>query len=379
MRGTSGGGRVSAGYVKVACGAGESYGIALSELLAAARLDADDIRDPSALVSSVAMEDLLRFLLARTRDAGLGLRLARALDFRTLGFWGYAILSSRTLRERFELHQRYRTLRGPAEYTVRVDGETATVDLGEQGLARDLLPVVMDWTFAISLLQHRRRLPTRTSDTHLWLSYPQKPHHRELIDLAEGRVTFEAPSNRIQFAAVKLDVPLPGADPHLGKLATEQLDAQLTRVTTVEHHEVLEDVRRRLVARLGGDASLDRIARDLRLSTRTLRRQLDGLGASFQEMLEDVRRVRAIEYLVETNEAVEQVAARLGYGDPSNFRRAFRRWTGTAPTTYRAERRAQPAASSLASSSATAGDSFESAAKAWRDSLEGAKTSSSEI
>ncbi|MEY4514190.1 MAG: hypothetical protein RLZZ450_6312 [Pseudomonadota bacterium] len=84
----------------------------------------------------------------------------------------------------------------------------------------------------------------------------------------------------------------------------------------------------------------ERIARDLRVSARTLRRRLGALGTSFQELLEDVRRGRAIAYLVESEVAVEQISVQLGYGDPANFRRAFRRWEGVAPSTYRAERRA---------------------------------------
>lgn len=44
--------------------------------------------------------------------------------------------------------------------------------------------------------------------------------------------------------------------------------------------------------------------------------------------------------LIETDDAIEQVAAKVGYGDASNFRRAFRRWTGFAPLQYRARQRA---------------------------------------
>jgi AraC-like DNA-binding protein len=101
-----------------------------------------------------------------------------------------------------------------------------------------------------------------------------------------------------------------------------------------------DEVRARLEARLEVDASLPRIACDLRVSVRTLQRQLGALGTSFQELLEDLRRTRAIAYLTETDEAVEIVATRLGYGDPSNFRRAFRRWSGTTPAAFRAQHRA---------------------------------------
>jgi AraC-like DNA-binding protein len=173
-----------------------------------------------------------------------------------------------------------------------------------------------------------------------WLTYREQSHHRELRALLGGPVVFNAPPNRFQFAARELDIPLTG-DPHLAKLATARLDEDLAQLSADQRREVLDQVRHRLAARLAGDASLSRIACDLGVSARTLQRQLGTLGTSFQDLLEDVRRTRALAYLTETDDAIENVATRLGYGDPSNFRRAFRRWTGTSPAAFRAERRAR--------------------------------------
>ena len=158
-----------------------------------------------------------------------------------------------------------------------------------------------------------------------------------------GVVVFDAPCNRLAFPASDLEKKLPG-DPHLGKLAVAQLENQLSTRRSlppaVGADSLLAQVRARLLARLASDASLDRIARDLHISTRTLRRRLDALDTSFQALLEDVRRSRAVTYLADTELAVEQISVQLGYGDPANFRRAFRRWEGVAPSTFRATRRA---------------------------------------
>ena len=127
----------------------------------------------------------------------------------------------------------------------------------------------------------------------------------------------------------------------------DQRDAQRTHVHETRSRGVLEDVRARLVARLEEDASLARVAEDLCMSARTLQRQLGARGTSFHELLEEVRRAGASEALIESDEAVESIGVRLGYGDPSNFRRAFRRWTGLSPTAYRAEQRARAPLSSV--------------------------------
>jgi len=72
-----------------------------------------------------------------------------------------------------------------------------------------------------------------------------------------------------------------------------------------------------------------------------LRRRLSALQTSFQALLEEVRHGRAVAFLSDGELAVEQISVQLGYGDPANFRRAFRRWEGVAPSTYRAACRAE--------------------------------------
>jgi AraC-like DNA-binding protein len=68
-----------------------------------------------------------------------------------------------------------------------------------------------------------------------------------------------------------------------------------------------------LNARLASDASLDGTARDLGMSARTLRRRLSALGASFQDLLDEVRRARAIACVLETEVSLDDVGSQLGY------------------------------------------------------------------
>jgi AraC-like DNA-binding protein len=105
----------------------------------------------------------------------------------------------------------------------------------------------------------------------------------------------------------------------VAELARNELDSFMARVLSGSGSSILEDVRARLAQRLARDATLERVARDLRLSARTLQRKLGELGASFQALLEEVRRERAHRYLSETDEPVDEIAARLGYGDPRTF------------------------------------------------------------
>jgi AraC-like DNA-binding protein len=346
---------VAAGIVDVACAVGERYGITRAELLYVGALEPSDLRDPAARVPSDALLDITRYLLERSGDRSFGIRFAEAMDLRTQGFWGYLFLSCLTLRKAAELMQRFQGLRHSTRLTLVVEDDWAVFTrTPEPGIPPELEAVVGD-AFLASFCFHRRRwLPVAHGAMHAWLSYPEEPHHSELRALVGGPITFAAPCNRHMIPACELDLPMRGSDPHLHRLAHTELERQLTQLVNDGGAQDLgERVRRVLSARLEEGASLERVARQLHLSARTLRRRLDALGLTFQRLLEEVRRDHAVEYLTKTEDAIDRVAERLGYGDPSNFRRAFRRWTGQPPAAFRAAHgaRAQPKAHPKRSSS----------------------------
>ena len=332
--------KFAAGTMRWLCATAERhYGIPQSELLAAAGLDSADVNDPAVLLPAEAAYDICRFVLERTGDRGFGLRLARSYDVRGQGHWGYAVLSALTLREKIELQIRYLPLRAPFRHALRVEGDRAVLECVEHRVPPDLLPLAMDCGVAGSVLTNRSPITNGPVSIEAWVSYPEEPHHRELRQIVGDKITFGASCNQIAFPASELDLACPG-DRHLGELMREHLEKRLAELKAEEGEgSLLEEVRHRLGVRLAQDATLEDVARDLRVSARTLRRRLQQLGASFKELLEEVRQERAIRYLSETDDSIDQLASRLGYGHASNFRRAFRRWTGAAPMEFRATRR----------------------------------------
>ena len=70
------------------------------------------------------------------------------------------------------------------------------------------------------------------------------------------------------------------------------------------------------------------------ISVRTLQRRLHRHGLTYSELVERVRDEEACRLLQEDSRSIAEIAARLGYSDPSHFSRAFRRWEGVCPRTY---------------------------------------------
>lgn len=85
-----------------------------------------------------------------------------------------------------------------------------------------------------------------------------------------------------------------------------------------------------------GDANIDRVASDMGLSRQTLYRRLKAEGVTFEYLLDELRHRLALKLLRDQHLPVKQAAWRLGFSDPAAFSRAFKRWTGSAPSFMRA-------------------------------------------
>lgn len=86
------------------------------------------------------------------------------------------------------------------------------------------------------------------------------------------------------------------------------------------------------------------IATELHTSPQTLRRRLKQENTSFQEIKDLLRRDMAIYYLSRQEFSINDIAAKVGFTEPSTFHRAFKKWTGVTPGAYREDERSNPSA-----------------------------------
>ena len=90
-----------------------------------------------------------------------------------------------------------------------------------------------------------------------------------------------------------------------------------------------------------GIPALSDIARELGMSGRTLQRRLRERGLSYQTLVDESRRQLAMRLLRQTDFALIEVAFMTGFSGQSAFTRAFKRWAGQTPRSFRLA--AQPA------------------------------------
>ncbi|AUD05128.1 AraC family transcriptional regulator [Spirosoma pollinicola] len=83
-----------------------------------------------------------------------------------------------------------------------------------------------------------------------------------------------------------------------------------------------------------GVPTLEAIASNLNVSSRSLQRKLREEGVTYQQLADSMRKSLALHYLQAGQHPVKEVSYILGYNELSAFNRAFRRWTGTTPASY---------------------------------------------
>jgi len=95
-------------------------------------------------------------------------------------------------------------------------------------------------------------------------------------------------------------------------------------------------VRSKLIERLSsGQVDEADIASSVNLSRRSLQRKLRERGVTFSELLDRSRRELGLQYVRDAQHSLNEVAFLLGFAEPGNFSRAFRRWYGKSPSQYR--------------------------------------------
>jgi transcriptional regulator GlxA family with amidase domain len=128
------------------------------------------------------------------------------------------------------------------------------------------------------------------------------------------------------------------------------------RPATIRHRTSLfEDATAIVETEFASDLSLDDIARRVASSRRQLQRAYAEIGdTTFRDHLTAVRMERAAEMLSTRGLTVREVAHRVGYRQPAQFAKAFRRHHEISPSAYRSRLRFESAATPVSSTTAAA-------------------------
>jgi AraC-like DNA-binding protein len=289
------------------------------------------VNDPSVRVSYRQARTVIARGLKVLRDPALGLLIGRHESIGSFGLLGLAMMTSRNFGEAMGVGVENHRICGSlldVDFAV-IDAHTVAVQAWPRFGEIELLPFLCEELFSSSLAITRELVGSKLTPVRIELTYPAPPYIDEYARTFQCEVRFGAQHNRVLIDTHWMEYPLPGYNPLTSRQALTLCHQQLRGSSSSD--EIVGSVERLLRSRLREHPRLTEVARTLHLSERSLRRRLADSGRIFREIHDRVRAERALELLHAGQMSVAEIGIELGFSDPREFRRAFKRWTGMPP------------------------------------------------
>lgn len=313
----------------------DAAGLDSAALFAEAGLDIAALGDAQARYPVARTNRLWQLAVAATGDPAFALKVAREPGVMSFHALGVSLSASTTLREAFERLIRYfRVVSDGAELRFSCHGDTCRYEIAATAAGHVPIPEAVD-AFAYVVVRLCRGLYRRDHaplEVRLRRPAPADPGPWERAFRCP--IVFDAAENVLLFGAAAFDAPLEFANPELARQNDEVAARYLARFGKLLIRERLRAVLIEQLPR--GEPSQDKAADALHLSSRSLQRRLADEGTSYKDVLDELRRELAMSYLLEARQSISDITYLLGFSDTSSFTHAFRRWTGVAPSRWRA-------------------------------------------
>lgn len=314
-----------------------------AKLLAGTGLSEQDLDDPTRRITVRQALQYIRNTMAMADSPDWYLAWAGTLADHFHGPISIALVSAPTLGDGLDAFLRYFPGRVPYLHMQgRIVGDRYVSELAPLMDLGDATPVLIETPLVI-LLQHLHSLyGVDLTAAQIELDYPPTPHAASYPRYFKGPVQFGARRNALIVPAAWRS--LRNLDHHestwshaLAQCAAT-LSSSSERSTLGEVRDYLSSAfevadRRRALP------TLDEVAAHLHLTPRTLIRRLRRLGTTYQDLMDGFLRTRAAELLANDRTKIKEVAAALGFHNPANFGKAFKRWYGVSPGGFRARHR----------------------------------------
>ena len=318
----------------VLCQALEDRGVNGRAVLSEAGIDYADAANPDTRITLKQHQALWHLAVERTGDPCIGLIVGETFPPAALHGLGLGWMASTTLKTAFDRLIRYqRLLSTNAELEWEELGDTYCFIGRPKTAGLNFESAAADATLAVVVRLCRITLSESVNPVKVCVQHDRRACHAHYRDFYGCEVTFSAPDYTLEFDKALLAQVLPGANPLLTRINDRAVADYLA---SFDHEDTTTRVRQQLIdALVDGRPNQANIARALNLSLRQLQRELDSQGTSFRQLTEEVRRDLAVSYLREGDKSIGEISWLLGYTEPANFSRSFKKWTGQTPKVFR--------------------------------------------
>lgn len=312
-------------------------------LLKSVGVDPDAPVDPRIMVPDTDYYAFLERIAHSDPNAiDLPLRVGATMRCEDYGAFGLAWKSALNLRGSYERAERYaRVLTSVATYQVRDAEDGVYMHLHREGARRLGLRLSNEATIASIAAISQEVSVDRFQPLAVYFKH-SAPRSTAAHERHFGcPVRFGADRDALLVASTTLQRPNRLGDRSFSKFFDTHLEEDLSKYddNASLEHRVRIQVSQALSA---GVPKISDVAACLGLSGRTLQRRLSDRGYSFQALVDESRRELAQRLLRESEYPLAQVAFLTGFSEQSAFNRAFKRWEGQTPRSFRIQVQSTP-------------------------------------
>ena len=310
------------------------YGVEIETIYREAGIDPEALASPGTRYPFAKMQIMWRLAVERSGDTCFGLSVAEHMRPQAFHGLGFVWLSSDTLCDALKRLVKYqRLISTVADISLRERDDSVELVVNILQPSGQPHPASLDAALGVFLRMCRMAVCGPFNPERVSLQRPRPACAERFDTLFQAPVQFAAERNILYLDPSSIHQPLPGADPELLRANDQVVVDYLARF---DRESLSMQVRSLLIEQLpDGQPTQQGIASSLNLSVRNLQRKLHSEGISFKNLLDETRKELATQYIRDSNRRIGEITYLLGFSEPSNFTRAFRRWTGCSPNEYR--------------------------------------------
>jgi len=333
-------GEISTLFVHKVLGAVD-LGAARDDLLRSVGLTPNAPVDPARMIADHAYYSFLEQLTQLdSNPSTLPLRIGATMRCEDYGAFGLAWKTAPNLLSSFERAERHaRALSSVSTYEVNQTESEVLFHLHRDGERRLGMRISNEATFAsiIAICHQASTEPVKPIGVFFKHGAPESLNAHQ--DYFNCPVHFDTDRDALLISVKAARIPNKVGDETIARFFDTHLQAQLAQIDDTDSLD--RQIRNYISQSLSeGIPAISAVASQFGMSGRTLQRRLSDQGSSFQSLIDQTRRQLSHKLLAETDYALAEVAFMTGFSEQSAFTRAFKRWAGQTPRSFRIQSRA---------------------------------------
>ena len=271
----------------------------------------------------------------RIKDPCFGLTAATCWHPSYFGTLGYAMLVSKSLRVTLERLIRFHRVISDADFgDLHEDHTTDSLVFtlkykDEAHYSRGREDAALAWIMSLLRVNFQNDI----APVSVHLTHPKPDCSGKYYEFFKSPVHFNSSFCRLALPLPEVDRILPGANEEFAEFGDQAIKKYLL---SLDAGDEITQIKKILIDNLpSGNITIEQVAGEFGVNTRTLQRILQKKGTTFLSLLNETRMEIAKKYIQDKYMDLTEIAFLLGFAELSTFSRSFKRWTGKSPIQYR--------------------------------------------